>query len=69
MDLRKLLSPRWLEEIYFLEGWNLILEWNKRIYIEMGAVFHRFRLNLRVYDALISKLPQFISNWKQWLGR
>lgn len=61
MDLRKLLSPRWSEEIYFLEGWNLILEWNIRIYIEIGAVFHSLRLNLRIYDALIFKLRQFIS--------
>lgn len=50
MDLRKLLSPGWLEEINFLESWNLILDWNTQIYIEMGAVFRSTN-----YDAFIFK--------------
>lgn len=42
-----------------MDVWNLILEWNKRICIEMGAVFHAFHVCL--HDALITKLPQFHS--------
>lgn len=64
MDLRKLLSLGWLEEIYFLDGWNLILEWNTQIYMEMGAVFYSFHLAVLEYDTLISKLQQFILNGK-----